>query len=193
MEMATGTTNYLAKLEKSIEKTMVFMSATAENMKKAADVYVGAIDEFPEAKEAYRELCPQVPENVWSILERVGRRQMHESLIFGGGVAQSRLRMLPYSEQKRVMEDGVEVLAADGTALKLSADKLTTPLVRQVFIKGHVASLAEQKAIQETTKIYEKPQPVINDWETKRGRVIFYRPCELTRKDLLRILQDLER
>lgn len=70
------------EIRKFRELLRIGMSA----MKEASELYVKVIDREPAAKQAFRELVPEVPASAWKFLEKVGRGQMHERLLLMGGI-----------------------------------------------------------------------------------------------------------
>ena len=93
--------------EREISRFRELLRIGVSALKEASQVYVKAIDRAPEAKQAFRELVPEVPASAWASFEKVGRGQMHEKLLLFGGRVHNLLRALPLSEQTDALENGI--------------------------------------------------------------------------------------
>ena len=143
--------------EKEIRKFRELLHIGMSSMKEAAEIYVKVIDREPAAKQAFRELVPEVPSSAWKLMEKVGRGQMHERLLLMGGRIQTLLAALPLSEQTEVIENGLEVLLHDGNAMRIMPESLTQSQLSQVFGSGEIRSLEAQRAWMESRRDYRLP------------------------------------
>lgn len=171
-----------------------YLGSANRSMLLACEVLVDLIDNcslsLPEISDKVGISCELLGK-----LERVGRHQMHQDLLFANYAAASCLKRLPYSEQKRCIEDGVKVLVPDGNG---GQSELTIPAVsspskrqcKQVFSKEGVRSLGAQRAY--LLDIPPVLPAAIASWKMVRGEIIIPNPCTLGRKTLLRMLQELE-
>jgi len=164
-----------------------------ENIYKACKIYVTAIDKEPEIKQAFRDAFPQICAQAWSRIENTGRGQMHYALLCDTSPAAEKLRKLPFSEQKKAIEIGFEVLTDTGDVLKVKTENLTRTLINQVIAKDHIRDIPAQKAYRESQKIIvklNKDKPS-NMWQIKGNTLVVVAPTTFTRQQLLNILQDI--
>lgn len=137
-----------------------FGELIAQGMSKiheACELYVAVIDKYPAAKKSFKKNMPEIPAPTWTTFEKIGRKQLHERLIIGGGMAHAEMRKLSYADQCAVFDDGVELLLHDGSVRTMNADKLTMAQVRQVFANGEIRDIEEQRAWIETNRHYKYP------------------------------------
>lgn len=170
-------------------------TTSMNNLAKACKIYVDAIDNNPEAKKEFRKSFPSLSIQAWSRIEAVGRNQMHYLLLSDTSLAAGKLRKLPYSEQKKAIEDSIEVLAQDGTCLKVKSENLTFQMIKQVIARDHIRDIPAQKAYIESQKTIKeikskKPREL---WSIKRNMLEVYAPSSFSRKQLLKILQEMEK
>ncbi len=177
-----------------------FKSAWINGMQeilKACKIYVAAIDENPEVKQEFQEAFPKISDCAWARIERVGREQMHYLLLCDSSPAADKIRKLPYSEQKQILEGGIEVLTSTGDRLKIKAENLTREQVKQVIASDHIRDVAAQKAYIESQKTVDKicharatGKPVDN-WVVTGRTLRVNAPTSFSRQQLLNILQDM--
>jgi hypothetical protein len=137
-----------------------------------------------------------IPIDVLSQLEKIGRHQLSPQLLLAEYPAARKLERLPMSEQERVMIEPIEVLVLrDGQTdtLLVNVQHMTPAQTRQVFAANHIRGLSEQRQWLEsqvktgdTVKI-ETPYVL-----TRKSTVIFHQGCEMTAKELLRIAAQLQ-
>jgi hypothetical protein len=139
----------LVKLVRQFEKCLF---TGLENIVQAGKTYVQAIDTYPNAARVFSAKFPMLNEEVWRRLELVGRNKMHYLLLIDSSPAADRLRTLTYEDQQKAMNDGLDVLAKDGSSVRVAANRLTPDMAEQVIVKGHIRNLAGQKAFLEDRK-----------------------------------------
>ena len=164
-----------------------------ESLLKASQTYVKAIDSDEKAKELFKAAFPKMSNVAWSRIESVGREQMHYTLLCDTSAAAEKVRKLPYSDQKAVIESGVDVLTVDGTTLKVKTENLTAEMSRQAIARDHVRTVPEQKAYIESLKTIvsieaKKPKDL---WQVKNRLLQVHAPTAFTRQQLINILQDI--
>jgi hypothetical protein len=138
-----------------------------------------------------------IPMDVLGQLERIGRHQLNPHLLLATYPAVQAIQRLSLSEQDRLLSEPVAVMVMkDGhpDTLMIAAKNMTREQVGQVFAKGHVRTLAEQRAWLETRgqksippKLQDVPYTI-----TRRHTVVFNACVELTAKELFRIAQALQ-
>lgn len=175
------------------------MQTGVEKICEAANIYVAAIDGDSAMKNVFMEACPGIPPGAWAGLEAVGRGILDRRLLWGGGRAVSYLRRLPISAQRAALDGGVEMLTAKGEALRVMPEKMTTAQCCQVFAQDHIRDAGEQRAWIEAQAV-EHAQPVAMaaladalPWEVAGGKLIVRTPMTLTRRDIQRVLREMEK
>lgn len=138
-----------------------------------------------------------IPADVLAQLERIGRNQLNPALLLADYPAVVAIQRLSVSEQDRLLSVPVEVMVIkDGKAdtLMVAAKNMTREQVTQVFAKGHVRELPEQRAWLESRAIKTPEAKVIDApyTVTRRRTVIFKVGVEMGAKELLRIAQALQ-
>ncbi|MFA7184591.1 MAG: hypothetical protein WC082_06860 [Victivallales bacterium] len=181
--------------KQAIQEFKEAWTTSMNNLAKACKIYVNAIDNNPEAKKEFKKSFPSLSIQAWSRIEAVGRNQMHYLLLTDTSPAAAKLRRLPYSEQKTAIEGCVEVLAQDGTCLKVKSENLTFQMIKQVFARNCIRDVPAQKAYIESQKTVKeiklkKPREL---WSIKRNVLEVYAPSSFNRKQLLKILQEMEK
>lgn len=185
--------------KRAIETFRAAMQAGIDKICEAANIYVAAIDADSSMKDAFAESCPGIPPGAWAGLEAVGRGILDRRLLWGGGRAASYLRRLPVSEQKAALDAGVQMVTAKGDTLRVMPEKMTSAQCHQVFAADHIRDAGEQRAWIESQAV-EHSQPVAMatladalPWEVAGGKLIVRTPMTLTRRDIQRVLREMER
>jgi len=178
---------------KSIDEFKKTWILGMESLLNSSKIYVKSIDADKNAKELFREAFPKLSNTAWSRIESVGRGQMHYTLLCDTSPSAEKVRKLPYSDQQNVIEYGVEVLATDGTVLKVKAENLTADMSKQAIAMDHVRDISEQKAYIESRKTIaslqaQKPKDL---WQVKNKLLQVHAPTAFTRQQLMSILQDI--
>jgi len=165
-----------------------------ESWAKAGQLITEAIDKHDSSITEIAEIAG-LPPKVIATLEKVGRGQILPSLLIATYPAASALPRLPYSEQKKAVEDGVELLLDNGDTLLVRAENLQPEQVNQCINGGSIRTIAAQKAWMEernSKNALRNAKPVNSPYNVKGGKVYINGACELTRKDLMRMLNEIE-
>ena len=180
--------------DREIRKFRELLQIGMSAMREASELYVKVIDREPAAKQAFRELVPEVPASAWKFLEKVGRGQMHERLLLMGGRVQTLLGTLPVSEQAEAVENGVEVLLHDGGTMRIMPENLTQSQLSQVFGNGEVRSLDAQRAWMESRRDYRlPPRGVARDaYKVEGALLVVNQPMTFKVEQLKEILSRME-
>ncbi len=183
------------QLTNSCEELKSLFLQGIESLKKAGDKLV----EMLEAGADLPSIADNtgLPADVLAQLERIGRNQLNPSLLLANYPAAVALQRLSVSEQNRLLSEPVEVLllkGGDTHTLRVEAKNMTREQVTQVFAKGHVRALPEQRAwlasrtaVASEVKVSPPPYTV-----TRKKTVIFNVAVEMTAKELLGIAQTLQ-
>lgn len=174
MELSAQTQQRLLDLAQSI-------AAINDGMLRAGEIMVDILDNHGFTLAGLHEKLGLSVE-VLSQFERVGRHQMHHKLLNVSYAAVSFLKRLPYSEQDRCIEQGVELLVlknGEPDVMMQPVTALSRKQCKQVFTKDSVRDLGAQRAfLADATPI---PLPVIDPWRVKNGEILIAAPCSLER------------
>ncbi len=169
-----------------------------ESLLKACQIYVKAIDGNADAKEEFSAAMPKISHSTWSLIENVGRGYIYHGLLFDTSTASGKIIKLPFSEQQKAYESGIEVLTDDGDTLKVKTEDLTPSLQRQVFAKNYIRNISAQKAYIESKKIERSIESdfIAHDWKIIcRGKqtMVKVQKRAYTKKEIEQILEDMKK
>lgn len=186
--------NTLTTIEQSrIAELQQAIFTGVEAWKKAGHLLVEIIENDGLSLADIAEQA-DLPIDVLSQLEKIGRNQLVPQLLLAEYPAARKLERLPMSEQERLMREPVEMMVMkDGKpdTLMVTVRHLTGPQVRQVFASNHVRGLSEQRQWIESQRP-GAPVRVDVPYVLTRKSVIFNQACEMTAKELLRIAAQLQ-
>lgn len=186
--------NELSITKRAIDQFRELFATGIEKIHDAAKVYVEAIDADEEAANEFKAAFPGIPHGAWAGFEAVGRGWLDRRLLWGGGNAAGALKRLPLSQQSKSLDRGVEVLAADGSALLVKVEDMTNAQIKQAFASDHLRNLSEQRAWLESKRQKDTEPPSVEmPYEVRKGRLVVNEPTTFTRQDIARILWEIER
>jgi len=174
-------------------------NATLNNLTEAAVIYVKAIDKDHAMKAAFaKNFNGIIPAGAWAGLEAVGRKQMHPRIMLGVGRNTGFIKRLPFSDQESIIEgEKVELLATDGTTLKVDAREVSATQSKQLFGGNHIRSLSEQKTFLEDSKRVEENNRVeeakVVRYRIEKGTVHFSADTVFTMAELIAITAEVSR
>jgi hypothetical protein len=159
--------NQLATTTKLLTASEVadLITAGNNNYLTAARAIVANLDVNPgfRASMIAEGVLPQVVDQ----LEAIGRGQRHPSLCMCTASYATAVARLPMSQQREVLENGVEVLDADETSIRnIPAAELSAQQQKQVFSGASVRTIAQQR-----TFIREKKAKILPVDETASYKV----------------------
>lgn len=164
-----------------------------EVIEEACAIYVSQIDTDSTAAARFATAFPEVPPGAWAGFEAVGRKWMDRRLLSVGGRLGTCMKRLPRSQQTAALDDGVDLLTPNGDTLHTSVFNLTPKQVRQVF-SDHVRTSAEQKAWMVSEGLANSdPVPRSDPWVILGTKLRVREACDIEKKDIARILYELER
>jgi hypothetical protein len=179
-----------ARTETYIEQFGEKLRAGVLAMYEAAQVYATAISADPEARVQFEARYPQITQTFWTRLELVGSGDMHNTLLLDSSQGGDRLRRLPVGQQELAINNGINVLSADGTALRVDYKNLTSDQIRMVFAGDHIRTLSEQRAWVESNKVIRprhEPKRVAAPLST-RGDTLRVGDTEITLAEAARMI-----
>lgn len=167
-----------------------------ESLLKACQIYVKAIDEDVSAKERFKDALPKINAGSWALIENVGRGYTYHALLFDTSSSSDKIIKLPFSEQQKAYECGVEILTDKGDILKVKTEDLTPILQKQVFAKGHIRDIPAQKAYIESKKIerHIEDETISHDWKIigkGRGKMIKTQKRAYSKHEIEQMLKDI--
>ena len=154
-----------------------------ESIHEACQMYVAMIDSDRQAIEKIQSECSEFPTSIWTELERIGRGTLDHRLLWAGGASQSYLKRVPISDQRRALDQGVEVLNSDGSHLVVKPENLTVQQRKQVFNGTSVTTvrtIPAQRAWIES----QKPSKPLPCFAWIDGKLHVYKPCILTAEEV---------
>ena len=181
MSTALTTTQSLTQFKTHLKNGLVKIA-------QAAVIYHDAVQADPQAKSKFREEWPSITNQFWARLEAIGAGTMHSALLLDTSAAGNKLRKLPGSTQRKAIEEGVEVLASDGSPLIVKAKNMTADQSRMVFARDHVRDLPEQRAWVESQRVTKKVEAPTRSFEVLRNGSVTLNGTTVTQEDLARAL-----
>lgn len=179
----------------SVESFVSLVQSGIENLQLAAEMLVRLVAEDDKAIEKITERAPQIPASFLGKMLRVGEHSLHPNLMLNGCPAYHRISQLPYAMQERLLKQGAVELVVDadaGSVLRVPLVDLTPAQTTQALAPTGPRTRDDQRAF---LKRQSKPAPKATaedyPWIIKKDRVIVHQPCEFTKKDVIRMLEEL--
>lgn len=111
-------------------------------------------------KDTLFEIAKELGYNtaIFADFEKIGRGMMDERLIAGGGKAKQFIIKLPLSTQKDLLDNGADLVVADGTVRHIDVGKIASiEQCKQLFNGTEVRSEADQLIYIDNIQVYDKP------------------------------------
>jgi hypothetical protein len=185
-------------IQNDIDRLRPALANLAEAIHTAGKIVVEIVDKHHDAIVSLQVAFPEVPQSMWSRLERVGRGVMDGRVAIGCKYAWA-LERLPLSEQKRALDDPVDLLLPNGETTKIVIRNATAKQARQLIGDNGIRNIEQQAAyinglaVKKTTP--RLLAPITYDLKPKRGEVEFIGSAPgritLSKADLLDILRKL--
>jgi hypothetical protein len=167
---------------------------------KAGEIVVKLIDDHRMTIQEIAGNSEFLTEDIIARFEQLGRKQILPQLLVADYPAAKHVIKLPYSEQSRAVDAGVELLVMGDeghSTLKVAIGNLTPFQCKQVFAKDAIRSLPAQRAYIESQKTdNEIKNRVLNDeaiWKVSGRKVVFFKPCQMTARELAQIIAEIEK
>lgn len=175
------------------------MSATelAERIRNVSNDLLGIAHDLVMALDAKPELMDEldaagVNRELVNRLERLGRGQIHPRLVFSTTPGAEKLLSVPLSEQSRALDNGIEVMEDDETTSRwIPVNEMTPAQARQVFHRGQIRSLAEQRTWLRSQKKKRGVAAPAEDYRICSDHVITSRPGKWPKKLILQWLMEM--
>jgi hypothetical protein len=123
-------------------------------------------------------------------LEKLGRKQLHPDLVLATTPGAIKLGSCVPSEQELLLESGAEVMEGDDSRV-IPIHELTDDQARQVFVNGHVRTLAEQRSWLKSAAAKKVPADFVGGYSVHRDFVVIKEPMRLPKKLVLQFLVEM--
>ncbi len=182
------------------EQFTQLISTSLESIIKAAQLLVAMLDEDKHSLE-FISSTTKIPMNILEWFEKVGRQQLLPNLVWAAFPAVQYVRMLPMSEQRRliVQSEPIDVvILKEGKPdiLKIKVENLTGPHVNQVFTKGRTGTLIrspeQQRGFLEASKVTKLKKAVPEEGYQIKGKNMIHKGRIFTKDELIKILAQLK-
>lgn len=204
--LATITRGAFSPAQAKQNKARAFVEAVNHGLQsfvQAGEIIVDLIDNDGLERETIVDLASKISGapislDVVRTFEKVGRKNFRPELAIASYPAAAALRRLPYGEQGKLLSSGVEFLTAKGDIIILNVANITDLQKRQIFLPdGGVRGIAAQRAWVESEKtrlaLADGVKPISSSpWTIRKGRVTFNEGVEMSRKDLMVLLTQME-
>jgi hypothetical protein len=173
------------------------MQAGIDKWVEAGKYAAACIDEDANFVDEVCDEFPQITPEMVLTFARVGRSEVHPYLLLSDAPGIRRLRRLPYAVQEKYAKEPVRLLVShDGKWETLNVDvrNLTPDQASQVFGNDGVRSDAAQRAFIED-KAAKRIAPAVKanlPYRVTSRTLVVMEPVSLDRKELLRILNEME-
>lgn len=179
-----------------VEQFRAKINESANSIEEAARIYYNAVHGSPEAAALFRSAFPSVSSRTWSNFMKLAQGALLKSLVFNGSHGAVALSYCDIDSQKVFTTNPVPVMLSNGDILQIHLDKLTGFQSRQVFNRGSVRDLAEQRAWIETQKTRAKiTKTKMVDRENGvfvKGNRLHVGELKFSKADLLRYIKMME-
>lgn len=165
---------------------------------RAGEIAAKAVEEDPKFIDRVCKSNPDITKETVNRFVLIGQRKLHPQLCLSETPGVKRLRRLPYPVQEKHVVTPVDlVIKDDGKVKVLNVDvrNLTPHQASQVFSADGIRTEAEQRAWLED-KAAKRAVPTVSSdtpWRITRDReLVVSEPCRLSRRDVARILAEME-
>ena len=184
------------KIQEHIEGVKLAMTDSAKAITVAAQHYYDALKLNPKARDLFNDAFPTVSSQTWSGFIRIASGEMDCRLLFDATPAARALTYCDSDTQAHYLDNPVPVSCGNGDTILVQLDKMTSEQARQVFNRGAVRDIAEQRAWIETQKT--RKNIICNPTVDKanevfvKGAHLHVGSLKLSRAELLRYLGQME-
>ena len=170
----------------AIETAEKIASALAGGLEAAASIYKEYTEGGGDPMMLRKYSC--IGDDVWRTLDDVASGRVDVRVFSLPYRLSKPLRRLPQVTQRKLLDEGVEILSTDNSSIRVPLPELTIDMTRQVIAGGRVRSLSEQAAWKKAQAPQEENAHTLTDYDIKPGKLIVHRPFVFKTKDLIRIL-----
>ncbi len=183
-------------------------SLAVQNGKRIAELIVRGIEAWIEAGQVLVETLDQgvtleqvsdasgLSKDILAQFEQIGRGVIYPRLLTSKSPGARALLRCGRSEQEQYCSEPLQLMVLRGEQqdiLRVPLDSLTPEQCKQLFVRGHIRDLGEQRACLESQaeEIRAKRAAVVHDqagYTIKGDKVVFQKDARLGRDDLIQIL-----
>jgi hypothetical protein len=164
-------------MKQYIDQVLYALKTFYQDGLKVAELYTEMITIYPNAREQIRQAAEKeglsFGTRFFNMLEDAGCHRMHWRLLPGHAEGNAaHIRQLPYSDQEEIFKGKhYPLLLADGDKLMVDVRKISRQQTKQIFGRGYIRDLAEQKSYLADNPAESKPpKETKNPWiVTKKG------------------------
>lgn len=166
------------------------IQAIGDNLLEVARDLAAAIDLDPGLPNEIQTLG--MDRDIIRRFERLGRGQIHQSLVFTTTPGGSRLITVPLSEQTLAISGGVEVLDSDEETIRnIPVHELASSQASQVIARGHIRTIAEQRTWIRAKKKNSLPVDLTKDFRVGKDHVAILSPGKFSKQLILQWLTEM--
>ena len=161
---------------------------------EAGEIIAKMLDEDPSAVDTIAREIPGLTKEILFTFERIGRRELHPSLLINNSPGVKRLAQVSYSQQERYVNNPMPVIVCvDGgyDTLQIKCEDLTPQQCAQVFDRGVIRDDGAQRAYIEAEKkkaIMEGIPTEYLPYHVTKGKATFRKGCILTKREVKNML-----
>lgn len=175
------------------------LRAGIEQIHEAAKMLKRLVDKDPDMLTKLRDMEPTVAKSVYSQLLRVAEGHLLPQLLLNSAPAFKRMQTLPVTIQSALLKRGAVDLVINGESgehLRVPLIEIETKHLPQLFDENGARDIDGQRAyLRRQARTSEEAAPLATSadfpWAVKGGRLQIQRPCELTKRELKRILSQM--
>lgn len=136
--------------------------------------------------------------NVIAQFERIGRHEIHPKLLISDCAGYRWLSRMNISEQERYLEEPIDLAICDNgtvSTVKAKVSSLSLAQCKQVFADSYIRPIGEQRIYIEDIEQKERVKNIAAEempYSIISGKVMIRRNITLTKRDLQRILKQME-
>jgi hypothetical protein len=188
----------------SIEEIRALLRDVGDRLLRAGQLYAKEIDINPDFRQLMRDEFPTLTGAFLRDLEFVGRGSLDAQALELGLSCGSKLRRLPLSEQRDLIQNGVEIwtgkdtrtvpLSECGPALLaqvIAKDRVRTPSEQAAWHEEQNAKRRDELAGTHEKKLADGTTLVYKLDKAKRRLRIIHPPCFISAKELSVFLAEL--
>lgn len=193
--MKNNETKVILQPSDTIDNVRRLVRESGDSLLSAAQMLKRIVEADPTAVERITQGPDALPEGFVNSLLRIAEKSLHPKLLLNRCPAYQRIAGYAYSSQEEILKSGsIDVVtdAASGDIIKVDLVKLDGGRLRQVFSQAGVRSRDEQRAWlkrrQDTTPLEKMVGPA---YIIRKNMLVFMRPCEVSKVEILRLLEQM--
>jgi hypothetical protein len=179
----------------SIEALRGLLRESGNKLQQAADMLARLHKQDPGIIEKLTSGPEALPEGFINGLMRVAERSLHPTLLFNRCPAYRRLSVMAYASQSEIIEKGSVELVVDaesGDVIKIPLVKLEGAQLEQAISHAGLRSRDEQRAYMKRRQVSAPVEKIVGPaYVIRRDKLTILRPCEISRLDVLRLLEQM--